>query len=158
MAGRDFAAGSQWRPLIDRMRMLHQQELPGFDQRSWSGLTDEQRKRMAAGSISASAVALVGGNAIIGLETFLLVQLALNGGNIRQMLSLDTALLWAMLLAIVGGTALNLVFGLIALRPHLNWFYPVRRPSPVGGNRFRRSPCGRCWVPWPPGPSRCSSI
>ena len=140
MAGRDFAAGSQWRPLIDRMRMLHQQELPGFDQRSWSGLTDEQRKRMAAGSISASAVALVGGNAIIGLETFLLVQLALNGGNIRQMLSLDTALLWAMLLAIVGGTALNLVFGLIALRPHLNWFLSGAPPEPGRRESIQKIP------------------
>ena len=130
MAGRDFAAGIQRFPLVERMRMLHQQQLPGFDQRSWSGLTDDQRKRMATGALSVSALALVGGNALIGLETFLLVQLALNGGNLGQMLQLDTALLWAMLLAIVGGTVLNLVFGLVALRSHLNWFLSGAPPEP----------------------------
>ncbi|MFT3899148.1 MAG: adenylate/guanylate cyclase domain-containing protein [Gordonia sp. (in: high G+C Gram-positive bacteria)] len=130
MAGRESAAGVQRFALVERVKQLSAQHMPGFDQRSWSGLSDGERKRIGSAAIGVSALALVGGNALIGLETFLLVQLALNGGRLRSALEVDPPLLWAMIGAIVVGTVLNLVFGLIALRPHLNWFLSGARLEP----------------------------
>ncbi len=140
MAGRDLAAGADRLALVERMLLLHQQHVPGFDQSSWSGLTDEQRRRAASGAVAASAIALVGGNALFGAETFLLVHLALNGGQWGRILDLDTTLLWAMGLAIVVGTVLNLVFGLYALRSHLNWFLSGARLEPGRREAIRRVP------------------
>ncbi|GED96896.1 adenylate/guanylate cyclase domain-containing protein [Gordonia crocea] len=130
MAGRFAAAGVHRRTLVERLKLLHQQQILGFDQQSWSGLTDDERKRIAGGTIAVSSIALVGGNTGIGLETFLLVQLALRGGRLSEVLNLDTAMMWAMVVAIVGGTLLNLVFGLIIMRGHLNWFLSGAQPEP----------------------------
>ncbi|QKT09022.1 adenylate/guanylate cyclase domain-containing protein [Gordonia sp. X0973] len=102
----------------------------GFDHRSWSGLTDEQRKRIGTRALTASGLGLVGGNALIGIETFLMVQLALNGGQFSRMLALDTPVLTAMVLALLVGAVLNVVFGLVALRPHVNWFLSGAPPEP----------------------------
>ncbi|MFT4201299.1 adenylate/guanylate cyclase domain-containing protein [Gordonia sp. (in: high G+C Gram-positive bacteria)] len=145
MAGRDIAAGVQLPALVERMRRLHPQHLPGFDQRSWSGLSDKERKRIATGAITLSGLALVGSNALIGLETFLLVQLTLNGGQLRRMLDVDTPVLWAMAGAIVVGTVLNLVFGIIALRPHLNWFLSGASPEPGRREAIGRIPSRQVW-------------
>lgn len=129
MAGRDYTAGVGRIPLVERVGR-HSPAMPGFDERSWSGLSDEERRRIGAGSIRASAAALVGGNALIGIETFVLVQLALNGGDLNRMLDIDAPILSAMAIALVVGTLLNLAFGLIALRPHLNWFLSGARIEP----------------------------
>ncbi|GAB10337.1 adenylate cyclase [Gordonia araii NBRC 100433] len=114
--------------------------MSGFDEQNWSGLDDKQRKRIVSGAVGVSAVALVGGNALIGLETFLLVQLALNGGQLSRIADLDTPLLVAMALALVVGTVLNLVFGMLALRPHLNWFLSGARPEVGRRDAIRRIP------------------
>lgn len=79
------------------------------------------RARMARRATAAAVLALVGTNTSVGIETYLLVQLAFNGGQ----LTFDTSGpldFTAVFIAIAVGAIANVVLGIAVLRPQLDWF------------------------------------
>ncbi|NMO01521.1 adenylate/guanylate cyclase domain-containing protein [Gordonia sp. TBRC 11910] len=102
-------------------KMMVFRGVPDFDQREWSSLTLAQRTRMARHATWFAGAATVGGNALIGIETAVMVLFSLNGGR----LSFGDERLpspWIVAATLAGGVILNAVFGMALFRPQLNWF------------------------------------
>ena len=79
------------------------------------------RARMARRATVAAVLALGATNLSVGAETYLLVQLAFNGGQLT--FDADGPLdFGAVVLAIALGAVLNVALGLAVLRPQLDWF------------------------------------
>lgn len=93
-----------------------------FDQREWSALTLAERRRLARHTATLAGLSVIGGNALIGFETVVLVLFAINGGR----LSLEPFAGSYALPIVIGtlslGIVLNAIFGITLFRPQMDWF------------------------------------
>nr|WP_157226591.1 adenylate/guanylate cyclase domain-containing protein [Gordonia soli] len=80
------------------------------------------RAWMARCATAAAGLAIVGSNGLVGLETFFLVQLAFNGGQLSFETTIGAPNFPAVVAAIVAGMIVNVVLGLYLLKPALRWF------------------------------------
>ncbi|MCH5643226.1 adenylate/guanylate cyclase domain-containing protein [Gordonia sp. ABSL49_1] len=90
--------------------------------RGWARIGPVMRTRIARYAVVVAVLAIVGSNALIGLETFLLVQLAYNGGQLTFETTLGAPNFPAVIFAVVVGMVINVVLGVAVLRPQLQWF------------------------------------
>lgn len=88
----------------------------------WAEIGPDRRKSLARRAAAVATASIVGSNALIGLETFLLVQLAYNGGQLDRESTIGAPNFPAVVAAIVVGLFVNVVLGLLLLRPQLRWF------------------------------------
>ena len=95
--------------------------IPDFDQREWATLTIAERTRMARHATWFAGAATVGGNALIGIETAVMVLFSLNGGRL-SLSGLGVPNLWMVVVTLAVGVVLNVVLGVVVFRPQLNWF------------------------------------
>ncbi|WP_238421105.1 adenylate/guanylate cyclase domain-containing protein [Gordonia sp. 'Campus'] len=90
--------------------------------RGWSRIGPTMRSRIALHATVTAMTAVIASNAVIGAETFLLVQLAFNGGQLTFDETLGAPNFPVVVGAIIVGILTNLLLGLIAVRPQLQWF------------------------------------
>lgn len=90
--------------------------------RGWARIGPVMRARIARYAMVVAVLAIVGSNALIGLETFLLVQLAYNGGQLTFATTLGAPNFPAVIFAVLVGIVINVLLGVLVLRPHLRWF------------------------------------
>lgn len=90
--------------------------------REWELIGSAERKRMARRAIVIGGAAIVGSSGLVGAETFLLVQLAYNGGQLTFASTLGAPNFPAVVTAILVGMVINLILALALLRPHVVWF------------------------------------
>ncbi|HQV17735.1 MAG TPA: adenylate/guanylate cyclase domain-containing protein [Gordonia sp. (in: high G+C Gram-positive bacteria)] len=88
----------------------------------WGGLDVATRTRLAKRATAISILVIVVSNAAISVETFLLVQLAYNGGVLTVDSTIGAPNFPAIVAAVVVGLALNVLLGLAMLRPQMHWF------------------------------------
>ncbi|MGW5521282.1 adenylate/guanylate cyclase domain-containing protein [Gordonia sp. NPDC003950] len=88
----------------------------------WEQLGIDGRRRLARRAVAVSVAAIVGSNALIGLETFLLVQLAYNGGLLTVDATIGAPNFPAIVTAIAVSIVVNVVLGVVLLRPQIAWF------------------------------------
>lgn len=88
----------------------------------WAQLGTAGRRRLATRALTISSTAIVGSNALIGFETFLLVQLSYNGGLLTVDETLRAPNFPGIVTAIVVCIVVNLVLGVLTLRPQFRWF------------------------------------
>ncbi|NED66371.1 adenylate/guanylate cyclase domain-containing protein, partial [Streptomyces sp. SID10244] len=81
---------------------------------------------MARWATAAAALAISITNCVVGVETFLLVQLAFNGGQLNFDTTLGAPNFPAVVIAIVIGLIINVALGLSVFRPQLRWFVSGR--------------------------------
>ncbi|MFW0785479.1 adenylate/guanylate cyclase domain-containing protein [Gordonia sp. CPCC 206044] len=84
--------------------------------------TTSERARVAKWATAAAALAISITNSVVGLETFLLVQLAFDGGELGYDTTVRAPNFPAVVVAIVVGTVINVVLGLALFKPQLRWF------------------------------------
>jgi len=88
----------------------------------WGSLDIATRNRLAKRATVISIVVIVLSNAAISIETFLLVQLAFNGGVLTYDTTIGASNFPAIVAAVLVGLVLNVVFGLAMLSPQVRWF------------------------------------
>lgn len=88
----------------------------------WKEITSSERARLVRRAVVISGAAIVGSNGLIGLETFLLVQLAYNGGQLTFGTTLGAPNFPAVIVAIIVGMMVNAVVSMLLLRPQIRWF------------------------------------
>ncbi|PWD43200.1 adenylate/guanylate cyclase domain-containing protein [Gordonia paraffinivorans] len=108
--------------------------------RGWARVGPEMRARIARHSVFTAVSAVVLSNALIGLETFLLVQLSFNGGQLTFAETLGAPNFPAVVGAIVTGIVVNVVFGLLVFRPQLEWFVSCRPADHARRRAVQRVP------------------
>ena len=99
----------------------------------WHDIPASARMRMARRANAAAVAAISVTNALIGVETFLLVQLAFNGGQLTVDTTVKAPNFPAIVFSVLIGIVLNVVFAVAVLRPQLRWF-----ASGKAGDRDRR--------------------
>ncbi|GAB19406.1 adenylate cyclase [Gordonia effusa NBRC 100432] len=92
-----------------------------FDQRQWSKLTLAERARLARHAAWVAGIASIGGNAVIGVETMVMVLLSLNGGKLSWSGN-GLPSITMVAVALVVSVVLNTVLAVVLFRPQLNWF------------------------------------
>lgn len=90
--------------------------------RDWTRVPLAQRRRMARWAVASASIAILSANFMFGVETFLLVQLAFNGGQMTFETTLGAPNFPAVVVAIVLGMLVNVLISLRVLKPQLNWF------------------------------------
>ncbi|MGC4962691.1 adenylate/guanylate cyclase domain-containing protein [Gordonia sp. DT218] len=106
----------------------------------WANLTATERARMARWATAAAAMAISITNCVVGVETFLLVQLAFNGGQLNFDTTLGAPNFPAVVIAIVIGLGINVVLGLSVFRPQLRWFVSGRPADRARRRAVQRIP------------------
>ncbi|MGV9712464.1 adenylate/guanylate cyclase domain-containing protein [Gordonia sp. NPDC003424] len=90
--------------------------------KEWADIGREERIRLARRATVVAGTAIFSSSGLVGVETFLLVQLAYNGGQLTRETTVGAPNFPAMVIAIVFGLILNVLFALLAIRPQLEWF------------------------------------
>ncbi|MGW8812483.1 adenylate/guanylate cyclase domain-containing protein [Gordonia terrae] len=90
--------------------------------RGWARIGPTMRSKIALHATVTAMTAVIASNAVIGVETFLLVQLAFNGGQLTFDETLGAPNFPVVVGAIVVGILTNLLLGMLAVRPQLRWF------------------------------------
>ncbi|MDL9937838.1 adenylate/guanylate cyclase domain-containing protein [Gordonia sp. ABSL1-1] len=90
--------------------------------RGWARLGPTMRRRIARYATTVAVAAIVVSNTVIGLETFFLVQLAYNGGQITFDETLGAPNFPPVLFAVIVGMVINVLLCVLFLRPQLRWF------------------------------------
>ncbi|MEO9327039.1 adenylate/guanylate cyclase domain-containing protein [Gordonia aurantiaca] len=90
--------------------------------RGWARVGPEMRARIARHATATAVSGVVLSNALIGLETFLLVQLSFNGGQLTFDETLGAPNFPAVVGAILTGIVVNVALGVLVFRPQLKWF------------------------------------
>ncbi|WP_461665451.1 adenylate/guanylate cyclase domain-containing protein [Gordonia sputi] len=90
--------------------------------REWGGIGRAERIRLARRASVIAGSAIVGSNVLVGLETFLLVQLAYNGGQMTFATTLGAPNFPAVVAAIGVGLVVNVVLVFAVMVPQLRWF------------------------------------
>lgn len=80
------------------------------------------RSKIALHATVTAMTAVIASNTVIGVETFLLVQLAFNGGQLTFDETLGAPNFPVVVGAIIVGILTNLLLGMLAVRPQLRWF------------------------------------
>ncbi|WP_442903632.1 adenylate/guanylate cyclase domain-containing protein [Gordonia sp. Z-3] len=106
----------------------------GTNVRDLAELPRTQRARMSRRATAAAAIALIGTNCAIGIETFLLVQLAYNGSQLTLEGTVGAPNFPAVLTGIIVGTLTNMLFGVLLIKPQVDWFV-----SGIPADRARRA-------------------
>ncbi|MFT4042361.1 MAG: adenylate/guanylate cyclase domain-containing protein [Gordonia sp. (in: high G+C Gram-positive bacteria)] len=88
----------------------------------WADIGRHDRLRLARRASVVAGSTIVGSNVLVGLETFLLVQLAYNGGQLTFDATLGAPNFPAVVTAIVTGLVVNVVLVLGTMIPQLRWF------------------------------------
>ncbi|GAB88694.1 adenylate/guanylate cyclase domain-containing protein [Gordonia rhizosphera] len=108
--------------------------------RDWTAVTTSERARMARWATVAAAFAISVTNCFVGLETFLLVQLAFNGGRLDFASTVGAPNFPAVVFAILVGVGVNLLLGLGLLKPQLRWFVDGRPANQARRRAVQRIP------------------
>ncbi|WLP89539.1 adenylate/guanylate cyclase domain-containing protein [Gordonia sp. NB41Y] len=90
--------------------------------REWAGLGAADRGRLARRAMAVAVASIVISNALIGLETFLLVQLSYNGGQLTVEGTIGAPNFPDIVTAVVVCIVVNVVLGVVMLRPQVRWF------------------------------------
>ncbi|WP_431309285.1 adenylate/guanylate cyclase domain-containing protein [Gordonia prachuapensis] len=106
----------------------------GTDVRDLAELPRDERARMSRRATAAAAIALIGTNCAIGIETFLLVQLAYNGSQLTLETTVGAPNFPAVVTGIIVGTLTNMLVGVALIKPQVDWFV-----SGVAADQSRRS-------------------
>ncbi|MCR5977961.1 HAMP domain-containing protein [Gordonia jinghuaiqii] len=114
--------------------------------RGWARIGPEVRSRIARHAAITAMTAVVVSNALIGVETFLLVQLAFNGGQLTFAETLGAPNFPVVVGAIVVGILTNVILGLIAVRPQLRWFISCRPADHARRRAVQRIPLVQLFV------------
>lgn len=93
----------------------------------WADLGPDGRRRLAHRAMTFAVTSIVASTALIGLETFLLVQLAYNGGLLTFDTTIGAPNFPDIVTAIVVGIVANVVLGTLMLRPQIRWFVSGER-------------------------------
>lgn len=117
---RELPAVARARAVLRRYIVLG--GLPDFDQREWSTLTLAERRRMSRYATSVAGISVIGGNALIGIETVVMMLLSINGGQLAMEPFFAKSDLVVIVTTLVVGIVLNAIFGLTLFRPQLQWF------------------------------------
>ncbi|MGC4935802.1 adenylate/guanylate cyclase domain-containing protein [Gordonia sp. DT30] len=88
----------------------------------WLRLDEGERRCLARRAVAIAVSAIVGSNALIGVETFLLVQLSYNGGTLSVDETLRAPNFPGIVTAIAVCIVANLILGVLLLRPQIRWF------------------------------------
>ncbi|GAA1481287.1 adenylate/guanylate cyclase domain-containing protein [Gordonia sinesedis] len=88
----------------------------------WKEFEPRERARLVRRAVVIAGVAIVGSNTLIGLETFLLVQLAYNGSQLTFDTTLGAPDFPAVIVAIVVGVLVNIVVSILLMLPQIRWF------------------------------------
>lgn len=122
ISGPDASADSRW----SRARRRYASTVWGIDGEpglaEWEALGPDGRRRLARRAVSIAVASIVGSNALIGVETFLLVQLAYNGGRLSVDTTIKAPNFPDIVVAIIVGIVINVVLGVVMLRPQIRWF------------------------------------
>ncbi|MBM7279518.1 HAMP domain-containing protein [Gordonia rubripertincta] len=108
--------------------------------RAWARVGPDMRLRIARHATVTAMIAVVVSNALVGVETFLLVQLAFNGGQLTFAETLGAPNFPAVVGAIVTGIVVNLLLGLLVFRPQLDWFVSCRPADHARRRAVQRLP------------------
>ncbi|WP_124711257.1 adenylate/guanylate cyclase domain-containing protein [Gordonia insulae] len=108
--------------------------------RSWTDLTIAERARMARWATGAAAVTIGSANCLVGVETFLLVQLAFNGGQLNFDTTIGAPNFPAVVIAIITGLLINVILGLAVFKPQLRWFVSGRPADHARRRAVQRIP------------------
>lgn len=90
--------------------------------RGWARIGPPMRSKIALHATVTAMTAVIASNTVIGVETFLLVQLAFNGGQLTFDETLGAPNFPVVVGAIIVGILTNLLLGMLAVRPQLRWF------------------------------------
>ncbi|AVL99675.1 adenylate/guanylate cyclase domain-containing protein [Gordonia iterans] len=88
----------------------------------WQAISPKLKRRIIRRAAGVGIALGFGSKFLIGLETFVLVLLAFNGGQLTLRTEASHPSFWEMLVALVIGTAVALLFSLLLLRPQVRWF------------------------------------
>ena len=88
----------------------------------WGRLDIATRNRLAKRATVISILVIVLSNAAISVETYLLVQLAFNGGVLSYDSTIGAPNFSATVAAVAVGLVLNVLFGIGMLHPQMRWF------------------------------------
>ncbi|MFT4127815.1 MAG: adenylate/guanylate cyclase domain-containing protein [Gordonia sp. (in: high G+C Gram-positive bacteria)] len=88
----------------------------------WAAYGPEVRERMSRRAVAVGVAGIVGTNAMIGIETSVLVQLAYSGGRLTVESTIAAPNFPGVVVAILVGIVGNVVLGLAMLRPQIQWF------------------------------------
>lgn len=108
--------------------------------RGWARIGPPMRSKIAIHATLTAMTAVIASNAVIGAETFLLVQLAFNGGQLTFDETLGAPNFPVVVGAIVVGILTNLLLGMLAVRPQLRWFISCRPADHARRRAVQRIP------------------
>lgn len=102
----------------------------GYPARDWSQVTVETRRRLAKRILIMITLGVAGGNAVAGIETVVMVKLAMSGGSVDffTAYSGDTI---PMLLALVIGIATGILLCHRMIQQQLSWFVSGKPAGPA---------------------------
>ncbi len=118
----------------DRERHLRPSSLPGFDLlqsvagdyqyagRDWSTIDVTERRRLARRLVTVATVGIISTNVLVSIETVFLVALVTTGGDLTAQPGTAGQNVGAVIAALLVGVLVDLVAGLLLLRPQLRWF------------------------------------
>ncbi|WP_262365803.1 adenylate/guanylate cyclase domain-containing protein [Gordonia sp. OPL2] len=95
---------------------------------------------MARWATVGAAIAIGTTNCVVGVETFLLVQLAFNGGQLTVDTTLGAPNFPSVVIAIVVGLIINVALGLAVFKPQLRWFVSGRPADHARRRAVQRIP------------------
>ncbi|MFT3660006.1 MAG: adenylate/guanylate cyclase domain-containing protein [Gordonia sp. (in: high G+C Gram-positive bacteria)] len=110
----------------------------------WPSVEPRFKRAVTRRAAAVSVTIGVGSKFLIGIETFVLVILAFNGGSFTLRTESMNPGYWEMLIALVIGAGASTVISLLLLQPHIRWFIEnggtdsLRRRS-VAGIPIRQS-------------------
>lgn len=90
--------------------------------REWAEIGRAERIRLGRRATLVAGTAIISSNLLVGVETFLLVQLAYNGGQMTRETTVGAPNFPAMVTAIVLGLIVNVLLALVVMKPQLAWF------------------------------------
>lgn len=106
----------------------------------WADLSVDDRAWMARWATVGAAIAIGTTNCVVGVETFLLVQLAFNGGQLTVDTTLGAPNFPSVVIAIIVGLIINVALGLAVFKPQLRWFVSGRPADHARRRAVQRIP------------------
>ena len=108
--------------------------------RGWARIGPPMRSKIALHATVTAMTAVIASNTVIGVETFLLVQLAFNGGQLTFDETLGAPNFPVVVGAIIVGILTNLLLGMLAVRPQLRWFISCQSADHARRRAVQRIP------------------